>query len=106
MMAPIRVAGTRNAMASAFTDIPSGLRNSSLRISPGCVATRLGVDTRLMVVDDFGIGRTLRGPYKADAPLIVDTNRVLPLDTVRVRLLLWPHQDCTKPSERYYSSAR
>jgi hypothetical protein len=34
-MAPIRVAGTRNAIASAFTDMPSGLRNSSPSTSPG-----------------------------------------------------------------------
>ena len=39
-MAPTRVAGTRNASANALTDIPSGLRNSSLNISPGWAVTR------------------------------------------------------------------
>jgi hypothetical protein len=30
-----------------------------------------------MVVDDFDIFRTLLGPHKANAPLIVDVDRVL-----------------------------
>src|SRR5205807_3393242 len=76
-MAPMRVAGTRSAIASAFTDIPSGLRNSSLSTSPGWVVTRSGVATPLMVIDDFDIGRTLLGPGEADAPLVVDADRVL-----------------------------
>src|SRR5262245_8115937 len=76
-IAPMRVAGTRNAMASAFTDMPSGRRNSSLSTSPGWVVTRLGVAIALVVVDDFDIDRTLRGPNEADAPLIIDADRVL-----------------------------
>ena len=61
MMAPIRVAGTRRAIARALADMPSGLRNSSLKISPGWVVTRPGVATPaalafLVVVDDFDIG--------------------------------------------------
>jgi hypothetical protein len=35
-----------------------------------------------MVVDDLDIGRSLIGPHKADAPLVVDADRVLP-DAVR-----------------------
>src|SRR6516162_11326663 len=76
-IAPMRVAGTRNAMASAFTDRPSGRRNSSLSTSPGCVVTRLGVAIPLVVIDDFDIGRTLLGPNEADAPLVIDADRVL-----------------------------
>src|SRR5882672_629722 len=84
MMAPIRVAGTRRAIARALADMPSGLRNSSLKISPGWVVTRPGVATPaalafLVVVDDFDIGRPLFGPSEADAPLIIDAYRVLPV---------------------------
>src|SRR6202046_3918730 len=71
-MAPIRVAGTRKAIASALTDMQSGLRNSSLKISPGWVVTRFGVGTPLVVVDDFDIGRPFLRPYETNAPLIVD----------------------------------
>ncbi len=56
-MAPMRVAGTRKAIAKALTDIPSGLRNSSLSTSPGWAVTRLGVAMALVAVDDFDIGR-------------------------------------------------
>jgi len=76
-IAPMRVAGTRNAIASAFTDMPSGARNSAPSTSPGWVVTRLGVATPRVVVDDFDIGRTLLGPGEADPPLIVDADRVL-----------------------------
>src|SRR5438128_889746 len=74
-MAPRRVAGTRKDSASAFTDMPSGWRNSALSTSPGCVVTRSGVATPLVIVRDFDIGRTLLGPWEADAPLIVDADR-------------------------------
>src|SRR5258706_4914126 len=73
----MRVAGTRNAMASAFADIPRGRKNSSPSTSPGWVVTRLGIAAALVVVDDFDIGRTLLGPYETDAPLIVDADRML-----------------------------
>src|SRR5262249_13659230 len=53
-------------------------RNSSPSTSPGCVVTRLGVAIFLVVVDDFDIGWTLLRPDKADAPLIVDADRMLP----------------------------
>src|SRR6185312_5193630 len=76
-IAPTRVAGTRNANASALTERPRGFRNSSSRTSPGCVVTRLGVPTPLVIVDDFDIRRALLGPHKADAPLVVDPDRML-----------------------------
>src|SRR6266852_4784698 len=89
-MAPIRVAGTRKAIASALTDMPSGLRNSSLSTSPGWVVTRSGVAApsvgiRLVVVDDFDIGRTLLGPCETDAPLVVDADRMLSAPVSRER---------------------
>jgi hypothetical protein len=56
------VAGARNATASAFTESPSGFRNSSASTSPGWVVTRLGVAARLVAIDDLGMFRTLPGP--------------------------------------------
>ena len=76
-MAPMRVAGTRKAIAKALTDIASGLRNSSLSTSPGWAFTRLGVAMALVVVDDFDIGRSFFGPGETDTPLVVDPDRVL-----------------------------
>src|SRR6516162_11687300 len=76
-MAPMRVAGTRKAIAKALTDIPSGLRNSSFSTSPGCAVTRLGVALALVLVEDFDIGRSFFGPSETDAPLIVDPDGML-----------------------------
>src|SRR6516165_2387853 len=76
-IAPMRVAGTRKAIAKALTDIPSGSRNSWSSTSPGWAVTRLGVATALMVVDDFDIGRSFFGPSEANAPLIINPNGVL-----------------------------
>src|SRR5258708_4517694 len=44
----MRPGGTRMALASAICDSAMGLRNSSIRISPGC-----GFGSRSVVVDDF-----------------------------------------------------
>src|SRR5208282_5743471 len=60
-IAPMRVAGTRKAIASALIDNPRGLRNSSFSTSPGCAGTRLGVAMVLVVVDDFDIGGSFLG---------------------------------------------
>jgi hypothetical protein len=86
MIAPIRVAGTRNAMARAFTDMPIGSRNSSRSTSPGWLVTRLGVAIRLVVIDDFDIGRPFFRPSKTNAPLVVDPDRVLPVAVCREHL--------------------
>lgn len=69
MIAPMRVAGTRSAIASELADKLSGRKNSSARTSPGWAVTRLGVPTPLVVIDDFDIGRTFRRPLEADLPL-------------------------------------
>jgi hypothetical protein len=85
-MAPMRVAGTRKAIAKALTDIANGLRNSSLSTSPGWEVTRLGVAMGLVVVDDFDIGRSFFGPSETDAPLIIDPDGVLSSTTAGQRL--------------------
>jgi hypothetical protein len=36
----------------------------------------------MRVIDDFDVARTLLGPRETDAPLIVDPDRVLPLEAV------------------------
>src|ERR1700704_953790 len=76
----MRVAGTRNAIASALTDMPSGARNSSLSTSPGWVVTRLGVD-------DLDISRILRGPNETDAPSRGESVYA----TIATRQLRYPH---------------
>src|SRR6202049_1620844 len=76
-IAPMRVAGTRKAIASALIDIPRGLRNSSFSTSPGWAVTRLGVAIALVVVDNFDIGRPFLSPEEADAPLVIDPDGVL-----------------------------
>jgi hypothetical protein len=54
-------------------------------------ATRSGVAAppiavRLVIVDDFDIGRTLLGPGETDTPLVVDADRVLPASVSRESL--------------------
>ncbi len=76
-IAPMRVAGTRKAIASALIDIPRGLRNSSFSASPGWAVTRSGVAMALVVVDDFDIGWPFLSPGETDAPLVIDPDGVL-----------------------------
>src|SRR5262245_20200981 len=83
-IAPMRVAGTRKAIASAFTDMPSGARNSSPSASPGCVVTRLGVATPLVVVDDFDIGRPLLFMF-GHRSCLVDAAALVPFNGCRPR---------------------
>ena len=61
-IAPTRVAGTGQAIASALIDIPRGLRNSSFNTSPRWAVIRLGVAIVLVVVDDFDIGGSFLSP--------------------------------------------
>ncbi len=78
------MAGTRSAKASWLTDIRSGDRNSSLRISPGWIGgrrsfVRMLYSPRSMVIDDFNVLCSAVGPDKADSPLIIDSDAVLAL---------------------------
>ena len=92
-MSPIRVAGTRILMARAFAVIPSGPRNSSRNISPGCVVIRrrFHPDSGLLIVmcafisggrsavivGDLHVMRSICLPNKADAVLVIDPYAVL-----------------------------
>jgi hypothetical protein len=69
----IRRGGTPMARAKPFWVSPMGSMKSSNSISPG-----VGFGIRLVVVDDFDMGRTSVRPEKTDAPLVVDANAVLP----------------------------
>src|ERR1700686_138133 len=69
----MRRGGTFTARASAFCDSSIGRRNSSFSISPGC-----GFGRRSVIVRDFDIEGISVIPPEADAPLIVDADRVLP----------------------------
>ncbi len=85
-IAPMRVAETRKAIASALIDIPRGLRNSSSSTSPGWVVTRLGVAIAFVVVDDFDIGGPFLSPDETDAPLVIDPDGVLATTVAGQRL--------------------
>src|SRR6185436_4333699 len=60
-----------------------GFRNSSRSISPGCiggsVATIFICRASSVIVHDLNIGRSVVRPTEADAPLIIDPDRVLAL---------------------------
>src|SRR5690242_2595746 len=83
-MRSTRVRGTSMALASAPDDRPSGMRNSSRKISPGWSGgSRLGCRltmgcSGLVVIDDFDVGWSFGCPVKADAELVVDAYRILP----------------------------
>ena len=77
-MSPMRVAGTRILIASAFCVMPRGRRNSSRSISPGCVVTLCNFHPvagllivihvlQLVVIGDLNIVRSIVLPDKADA---------------------------------------
>ena len=80
---------TPSWIANADCERPSGLRNSSSRISPGCTGgtvvgnRRLSSDrvgaVRLLVVRDFDVVRRELLPAKAGTILWIDANAVLAL---------------------------
>ena len=83
----MRVAGTRIFIANAFWLMPSGKRNSSRRISPGCVVgfSNFHPDFGLfmaillsVIVNNLNIVRPVVFPDETDTELIVDANVVLP----------------------------
>src|SRR5690242_13529017 len=73
----MRRGGTRTARASAFWLRSIGFKNSSSRISPGWGLRSSPL--LAVVVDDFDISRPSLVPNKADAPLVVDPDRILSL---------------------------
>src|SRR4051812_34437809 len=74
----IRVRGNPQTLARAPADMLSGTRNSSRRISPGCMGLSFLViaASLLMVVHDFDLRRTFRRPNEAHPELVVNADRV------------------------------
>src|SRR5437868_12824238 len=68
----MRRGGTPIACASAVCDSAIGFKNSSIRISPGW-----GFGSSV-IIDDLDLVRMAFLPDKANPPLIVDPDRVLP----------------------------
>ncbi len=103
----VRVPFNMRAAASSYTLIPSGVTNSSRRISPGCTGggrrrpdaisekstLRLSMSSRLMltalpsmIVDGLDTPTFAVAPNKADLPLVVDANASLTLAVAGQRL--------------------
>src|SRR5271154_100244 len=74
----IRRGGTSIALAIRYCEMPSGSRNSALRISPGWVAAKSAIGLSfLAIVDEFDVAGAAGTPGEADAPLVVDADAVL-----------------------------
>lgn len=73
-------AGTPMLTASLFWLSPIGFRNSSRSTSPGCTGCNLFFFIFLssMIISNFHVGRVAVFPAKANTPLIVYANAVLP----------------------------
>src|SRR5579885_340599 len=75
----MRICGTPIALASAYWERPRGFRKSSRSTSPGCAGGKSAiVQISSMVVDDFDVVGVALAPAKANAPLIVDMDAMLP----------------------------
>src|SRR5258705_4469945 len=87
----IRVRGTPQALARAPGDSPIGTRNSSRRTSPGCSGgsffaiydppwsgRQSAASVLLVIINEFNVLWTLRGPDKANPELVVHADRMLP----------------------------
>ncbi|KAK0352875.1 hypothetical protein LTR94_019054 [Friedmanniomyces endolithicus] len=84
----IRRGGTPTALARAVWLMPSGLRNSSNRMSPGVgffSQSSAGPTsaTRSMVIADFDIVAASVAPAETDPPLLIDPDRILPAPVAR-----------------------
>src|SRR5258708_15327671 len=78
-MSAMRVTGTRRSSAIRFMLRPSGFMNSSRRISPGWIGISfLAISRSLVIVHDFDCVNVAVSPLKANTPLIVDADAVLP----------------------------
>ncbi len=79
----MRVAGTRNDNASAFTERSKGFRKSSRKYSPGCIATNRSVfflsttSLSLVIIHHLDVARILTVPFETDSKLLVDADAPL-----------------------------
>src|SRR5262249_1785526 len=75
----MRICGTPIALASAYCERCSGFKKSSRRTSPGCAGGKSATaQISSMIVDDLDIVGVAVTPAEADAPLVVDSDAVLP----------------------------
>src|SRR5216684_9228357 len=93
-MSAIRVTGTRKAMAILFMLNPSGVMNSSRRISPGCTGFIFFaiLSSPLVIIHDLDFIGVAVAPYKAKAPLVIDADAVLALAIALQSLQSVPRQ--------------
>jgi hypothetical protein len=73
-----RLAGTPIAIASCLAVMPNCTRNSSRKISPGCVRMRGIAVSQSVIIDDFDMIGTFFGPGEAEAPMVTDAQAPLP----------------------------
>jgi hypothetical protein len=104
----IRVTGTRNSIASALDESPSGFMNSSRSISPGCSAgiRAPSSNSGSVVVDNLDLTGIPIPPLKANPPRIVDAQTPLPIPPAlqllqpvagRLKQLFHPHNAVNLP---------
>src|SRR3974390_3047384 len=73
----MRRGGTSIALAIRYCEMPSGSRNSVLRISPGWVGAKSAMGfSSLVIVDDLDVAGAAGTPRETDAPLVVDADAV------------------------------
>ena len=74
----MRIGGTQIVFASRYWVIPSSFMVSA-RCSPGWVGSGVVIAFLLVVVGEFDLHCAPVRPDKTDAPLVVDSDAVLPL---------------------------
>src|SRR5471030_532443 len=90
----IRLVGTSMSAASLALVMPSGLMNSSLKISPGWISSSFFVMVfPSMVVHNFYVVRAVYSPREADTPLIVNPDAILTRPVTRQGLKMIPRGD-------------
>src|ERR1039457_7032924 len=75
----MRLGGTWISLARRYWLMPSGIRNSSRNISPGCIGGKslLLISNSLIIVHYFDIVSIIVAPHKTDSPLVIDADAVL-----------------------------
>src|SRR5262245_7715880 len=79
------------SLAKRFWLSALGFMNSSSRISPGGIGANFNFDlgicsNSLVIIDDFDVFRCAALPHETDAPLVVDSDRMLTLAVTLQRL--------------------